>query len=50
MIVAQESHERIYENAGQWNDALHEYLGAAREKPGTTYDDAIRRMQDKGAR
>ena len=41
---------RIYENAGQWNDALREYRSAAREKPGTTYDNAIRRMHDKGAR
>jgi len=41
---------RIYEDAGQWDDALREYRSAADEKPGTTYDNAIRRMQDKGAR
>jgi tetratricopeptide (TPR) repeat protein len=41
---------RIYENAGQWNDALREYLSAASEKPGPTYDAAIQRMRDKGAR
>jgi tetratricopeptide (TPR) repeat protein len=41
---------RIYENAGQWNDALREYLSAASEKPGATYDNAIQRMRDKGAR
>jgi tetratricopeptide (TPR) repeat protein len=41
---------RIYENAGQWDDALREYLSAAGEKPGTTYDNAIQRMRDRGAR
>jgi len=41
---------RIYENAGQWDDALREYIAAAGEKPGTTYDNAIQRMRDKGAR
>lgn len=41
---------RIYEAASQWDDALREYLSAAREKPGTTYDNAIQRMRDKGAR
>jgi tetratricopeptide (TPR) repeat protein len=41
---------RLYEEAGQWNDALREYVSAAREKPGATYDNAIQRMRDKGAR
>jgi hypothetical protein len=41
---------RIYENAGQWNDALREYVSAAREKPNATYENAIQRMRDKGAR
>jgi len=41
---------RIYEDAGQWNDALREYVSAAREKPAATYDNAIQRMRDKGAR
>ena len=41
---------RIYENAGQWDDALREYLSAAREKANPTYDNAIRRMRERGAR
>jgi tetratricopeptide (TPR) repeat protein len=41
---------RIYEDAGQWNDALREYVSAAREKPNATYDNAIQRMRDKGVR
>lgn len=41
---------RIYEDASQWSDALREYVSAAREKPNATYDNAIQRMRDKGAR
>jgi tetratricopeptide (TPR) repeat protein len=41
---------RIYENAGQWEDALREFLDAASEKPSPTYDAAIQRMRDKAER
>ena len=41
---------RIYEDARQWDDALREYVSAAREKSNPTYDNAIQRMRDKGAR
>ena len=41
---------RIYENARQWDDALREYVCAAREKPSATYENAIERMRDQGAR
>ena len=41
---------RIYENARQWDDALREYVSAAREKPSATYENAIERMRDQGAR
>ncbi|HWV15233.1 MAG TPA: tetratricopeptide repeat protein [Cellvibrio sp.] len=39
---------RIYEAAGQWSDALREYRNAKQEKANTVYDNAIKRMQDKG--
>ncbi|MDD2723236.1 MAG: tetratricopeptide repeat protein [Methylovulum sp.] len=41
---------KIYEAAGQWNDALREYHYAKREKDNTVYDKAIKRMQQKGAK
>ncbi len=41
---------KIYEDAGQWNDALREYHYAKREKSNPVYDKAIKRMQQKGAR
>jgi hypothetical protein len=40
---------KIYENAGQWNDALREYHNAKHEKDKPTYDQAIERMIGKGA-
>lgn len=41
---------KIYEEAGQWDDALREYHYAKREKNNTVYDKAIKRMQLKGAK
>ncbi|KJV06641.1 tetratricopeptide repeat protein [Methylocucumis oryzae] len=41
---------KIYEEAGQWNDALREYHYAKRAKDNTVYDKAIKRMQEKGAK
>ena len=41
---------RIYEDARQWDDALREYVSAVREKPSSTYENAIQRMRDQGAR
>jgi uncharacterized protein YfaP (DUF2135 family) len=41
---------KIYENAGQWTDALHEYQAAKREKAKPVYDLAIKQMQAKGAK
>lgn len=41
---------KIYEQAGQWNDALREYHYAKREKSNAVYDKAIKRMQQKGAK
>ncbi len=41
---------KIYETAGQWDDALREYHYAKREKDNTVYDKAIKRMQEKGAK
>ena len=40
---------RIYENAGQWNDALREYRYAKQERDRDVYDRAIARMLEKGA-
>ncbi|HEY4211334.1 MAG TPA: hypothetical protein VGM84_07620 [Steroidobacteraceae bacterium] len=40
---------RIYEDARQFDDALREYLSAAREKSNTVYDNAIARMRQSGA-
>jgi len=40
---------RIYEAAGQWDDALREYRYAKNEKPRAAYDKAISRVQEKGA-
>ena len=39
---------KIYEAAGQWNDALREYQGAKAENANPVYDKAILRMQQKG--
>jgi hypothetical protein len=41
---------KIYEDAGQWNDALREYQSAKREKANPVYDQAIKRMKAKGAK
>lgn len=38
---------RIYENAGQWDDAYTQYELAEKEKPGKVYEDAMARMQAK---
>ena len=40
---------RIYEAAGQWEDALREYKYAKNEKANKVYDKAIDRMKQKGA-
>ena len=40
---------RIYEAAGQWNDALREYQNAKQHKNKQTYDEAIERMMSKTA-
>lgn len=40
---------RIYEAAGQWNDAVREYRRAQNEKNREAYTKAIQRMLDKGA-
>ncbi len=40
---------KIYEDAGQWSDALREYQGAKTEHANAVYDKAILRMQQKGA-
>jgi tetratricopeptide (TPR) repeat protein len=41
---------KIYEEAGQFSDALREYHYAKREKQNEVYDKAILRMQKQGAR
>ena len=41
---------KIYENAQQWTDALREYQAAQAEKSSPTYDNAVQRMRDRGAR
>lgn len=40
---------RIYEAAGQWDDALREYNYAKQQKSNPVYDTAIQRMTEKGA-
>jgi tetratricopeptide (TPR) repeat protein len=40
---------RIYEDAGQFGDALREYLAAQSEKANPTYDNAVARMQQRRA-
>jgi hypothetical protein len=40
---------RIYEDAGQRDDALREYESAAAEKYSPVYENAIRRVQQQGA-
>lgn len=40
---------RIYEAAGQWSDALREYMYAKQQKNNPVYDAAINRMKEKGA-
>ncbi|GAA0747510.1 tetratricopeptide repeat protein [Ideonella azotifigens] len=40
---------KIYEDAGQWSDALREYREAKAESPNASYDKAMLRMQQKGA-
>jgi hypothetical protein len=40
---------RIYENAGQLDDALREYESAVAEKYSPVYENAIRRVQQHGA-
>lgn len=40
---------KIYEDAGQWNDALREYRSAKGEHANPVYDKAIQRVQQKGA-
>lgn len=41
---------KIYEDARQWADALREYQAAQAEKSTPTYDNAVQRMRDHGAR
>ncbi|WP_034412190.1 MULTISPECIES: tetratricopeptide repeat protein [Derxia] len=41
---------RIYEDAGQWDDAAREYRAARAEAANPVYDKAIERMRQKGAR
>ncbi len=41
---------KIYEAASQWDDALREYRAAQAEKSNPTYDKAIARMQQNGAK
>jgi hypothetical protein len=41
---------KIYEDAQQWADALREYQAAQAEKSNPTYDNAVQRMRDHGAR
>jgi uncharacterized protein YfaP (DUF2135 family) len=40
---------RIYETAGQWNDALREYRSALSEKSSPVYQNAILRIRQQGA-
>lgn len=40
---------RIYEDAGQWSDALLEYRAAESETQSTTYEEAMQRMRQHGA-
>jgi tetratricopeptide (TPR) repeat protein len=40
---------KIYEDAGQWSDALREYREAKAESANPSYDKAMLRMQQKGA-
>jgi tetratricopeptide (TPR) repeat protein len=39
---------RIYEEAGQFGDALREYLAAQGEKANPVYDNAVARMRERG--
>ena len=39
---------RIYENAGQFSDALREYVAAQAEKANPVYDNAVSRMREHG--
>jgi hypothetical protein len=39
---------RIYEEAGQFGDALREYLAAQAEKANPVYDNAVTRMRERG--
>ncbi|WP_051293460.1 tetratricopeptide repeat protein [Pseudoduganella violaceinigra] len=41
---------KIYEAASQWDDALREYRAALAEKNNPTYEKAIARMQQNGAK
>lgn len=41
---------KIYEDAGQWHDALREYQQAKQEKSNPVYDKAVQRVRSKGAR
>lgn len=52
-VVRASSHfnnAKIYEAAGQWQDALREYQYAKAEKANPAYDKGIKRMQEKGAK
>jgi uncharacterized protein YfaP (DUF2135 family) len=40
---------RIYETAGQWDNALREYESAVREKDSSVYENAIQRVRQQGA-
>ena len=51
-VVRASSHynnAKIYEEAGQWQDALREYQYAKSEKDNSAYDKGIQRMKEKGA-
>lgn len=41
---------RIYEDAGEWSEALREYQAAKAQKANPAYDQGIARMRAKGAR
>lgn len=41
---------KIYEASAQWDDALREYQYAKNEKSNPSYDKAIQRMHEKGAK
>jgi len=52
-VVRASSHfnnAKIYEAAGQWQDALREYQYAKAENANPAYDKGIKRMQEKGAK